>query len=152
MTSAGVDSGPILDARRWESLVWVRRVRDRIDREFDRPLDIETLARDAHMSAGHLSREFRAAYGESPYGYLMTRRLERAAGLLREGEVSVTDACLAVGYTSLGTFSSRFRQLFGVTPREYRRAPGDLAALPPCIGRQVGRPVRNEEDSGARPT
>src|ERR1700722_8758353 len=97
-------------------LAWLRRVRDRIDREYAQPLDVEALARGAHMSAGHLSREFKRAYGESPYGYLMTRRIERAMALLRRGDLSVTDVCFAVGSSSLGTFSSRFSELVGMPP------------------------------------
>jgi AraC-like DNA-binding protein len=102
-------------------LVWLRRVRDRIDREYAQPLDVEALARGAHMSAGHLSRQFRLAYGESPYGYLMTRRIERAMALLRAGELSVTEVCFAVGCASLGTFSTRFTELVGVPPSVYKQ-------------------------------
>ena len=97
-------------------LALLRRVRDRIDREYAQPLDVEALARGVHMSAGHLSREFRQAYGESPYGYLMTRRIERAMALLRRGDLSVTEVCFAVGCSSLGTFSTRFTELVGVPP------------------------------------
>jgi AraC-like DNA-binding protein len=102
-------------------LARLRRVRDRIDREYAQPLDIEALARGAHMSAGHLSRQFRLAYGESPYSYLMTRRIERAMALLRRGDLSVTDVCFAVGCASLGTFSTRFTELVGMSPGTYRR-------------------------------
>ena len=102
-------------------LAWLRRVRDRIDREYAQPLDVEALARGAHMSAGHLSRQFRLAYGESPYSYLMTRRIERAMALLRRGDLSVTEVCFAVGCSSLGTFSTRFTELVGVPPSTYRR-------------------------------
>src|SRR6185369_14547233 len=105
-----------LDAHRLADLVRLRRVKDRIDREFAQPLDVEALARGAHMSAGHLSREFRAAYGESPYSYLMTRRIERAMTLLRRGDLSVTEVCFAVGCSSLGSFSSRFSELVGISP------------------------------------
>src|SRR5919107_4228619 len=101
-------TGSPADAQRLSDLARLRRVRDRIDREYAEPLDVEALARDAGMSAGHLSREFRAAYGEPPYAYLMTRRIERAMALLRRGDLSVTEVCFAVGCTSLGTFSSRF--------------------------------------------
>src|SRR5437868_15492967 len=101
-------------------LALLRRVRDRIDREYAQPLDVEALARDAHMSAGHLSREFRRAYGEPPYAYLMTRRIERAMALLRRGDLSVTEVCFAVGCSSLGTFSARFTELVGVPPSVYR--------------------------------
>ena len=100
-------------------LARLRRVRDRIDREYEQPLDVEALARGEHMSAGHLSRQFRLAYGESPYSYLMTRRIERAMALLRRGDLSVTEVCFAVGCSSLGTFSSRFTELVGVPPSAY---------------------------------
>ncbi|WP_371878800.1 helix-turn-helix transcriptional regulator [Conexibacter sp. DBS9H8] len=124
----------------------MRRVRDRIDREYARPLTVAELARGVHMSAGHLSREFRRAYGESPYSYLMTRRIERAMALLRRGDLSVTEVCFAVGCGSLGTFSTRFRELVGISPSAYQRlGPGAVAGLPPCVIRQVTRPVRNQE-------
>jgi len=124
-------------------LAWLRRVRDRIDREYDQPLDVEALARGAHMSAGHLSREFKLAYGESPYGYLMTRRIERAMALLRRGDLSVTDVCFAVGCSSLGTFSTRFTELVGVSPSVYRQnEAGATAGLPACVAKQVTRPIR----------
>jgi AraC-like DNA-binding protein len=123
--------------------VKLRRVRDRIDREFDRPLDVEALARGVHMSAGHLSREFRRAYGESPYAYLMTRRIERAMALLRRGDLSVTEVCFEVGCSSLGTFSSRFTQLVGMSPSTYRvEAARALAGMPSCVAKQVSRPVK----------
>ena len=104
------------DPQRLRDLALLRRVRDRIDREHDRPLDVEALARDVHMSAGHLSRQFRAAYGEPPYAYLMTGRIERAMALLRRCDLSVTEVCFAVGCSSLGTFSSRFSELGGMPP------------------------------------
>jgi AraC-like DNA-binding protein len=127
-------------------LAWLRRVRDRIDREFAQPLDVEALARGAHMSAGHLSRQFRLAYGESPYGYLMTRRIERAMALLRRGDLSVTEVCFAVGCSSLGTFSTRFTELVGVPPSVYRRrAARTTAGMPSCVAKQVTRPIRNRE-------
>ena len=127
-------------------LAWLRRVRDRIDREYAQPLDVEALARGAHMSAGHLSREFRLAYGESPYGYLMTRRIERAMALLRCGELSVTEVCFEVGCSSLGTFSTRFTELVGMPPSTYRRNEGyATAGMPSCVAKQVTRPVRNRE-------
>ncbi len=124
-------------------LVQLRRVRDRIDREYAQPLDVEQLARGIHVSAGHLSRQFKAAFGESPYSYLMTRRIERAMFLLRESELSVTEVSLAVGCQSLGTFSTRFRELVGVPPSEYRqRGVSATAGMLPCIAKQVTRPVR----------
>jgi len=127
-------------------LTWLRRVRDRIDREYAEPLDVEALAHGAHMSAGHLSRQFRLAYGESPYSYLMTRRIERAMALLRRGDLSVTEVSLAVGYSSLGTFSSRFSELVGQSPSSYRREEArSTAGMSPCVAKQVTRPVRNEE-------
>ncbi len=127
-------------------LARLRRVRDRIDREYAQPLDVEALARDAHMSAGHFSRQFRAAYGESPYGYLMTRRIERAMALLRRGDLSVTEVCFEVGCSSLGTFSSRFTELVGMPPSEYRRRQARATAgMPSCVARQVTRPIRNRE-------
>ncbi|MEQ6899840.1 helix-turn-helix transcriptional regulator [Nocardioides sp. YIM 152588] len=132
--------------RRLRDLAQLRRVRDRIDREYARPLDVEALARGAHMSAGHLSREFKRAYGESPYSYLMTRRIERAMTLLRRGDLSVTEICFAVGYGSLGTFSTRFTELVGMSPSAYReRAASGAGGLPPCVSKQVTRPVRNGE-------
>ncbi len=135
------------DARqRRADLARLRQVRDRIDREYAQPLDVEALARGVHMSAGHLSREFRRAYGESPYGYLMTRRVERAMALLRRGDLSVTEVCFAVGCSSLGTFSTRFSELVGVPPSTYRRrAGGGDAGVPPCVVKQVSRPVRDRE-------
>ena len=127
-------------------LARLRRVRDRIDREYAQPLDVEALARGAHMSAGHFSREFRAAYGEPPYNYLMTRRIERAMALLRRGDLSVTEVCFEVGCSSLGTFSSRFTELVGMPPTAYRReAQRATAGLPACVAKQVTKPVRNRE-------
>jgi len=129
-----------------DDLARLRRVRDRMDREYERPLDVEALARDAHMSAGHFSRRFRAAYGESPYSYLMTRRIERAMALLRRGDLSVTEVCFAVGCSSLGTFSTRFTELVGMPPSAYRRQEaGATAGMLPCVAKQVTRPVRNRE-------
>ncbi|HKI59117.1 MAG TPA: helix-turn-helix transcriptional regulator [Trueperaceae bacterium] len=122
----------------------LRRVRDRIDREYFRPLDLEALARGAHMSAGHLSRQFKLAYGESPYSYLMTRRIERAMALLRCGDCSVTEACFEVGCSSLGTFSTRFKELVGLSPSAYReREAQATVGMPPCVAKQVTRPVRD---------
>ena len=127
-------------------LARLRRVRDRIDREYAQPLDVEALARDAHMSAGHFSRQFRLAYGESPYSYLMTRRIERAMALLRRGDLSVTETCFDVGCSSLGTFSSRFSELVGMSPSTYRsEAAGAMAGIPPCVVKQVTKPIRNRE-------
>ena len=132
-------------------LVRLRRVRDRMDREYAQPLNVEALARGVHMSAGHLSREFRAAYGESPYAYLMTRRIERAMALLRRGDLSVTEVCFTVGCSSLGTFSSRFTELVGMPPSAYRREAGrGTAGIPACVAKQVTRPVRNREAPAVR--
>ena len=132
-------------ARHLRDLARLRRVRDRIDREYAQPLDVEALARGAHMSAGHLSRQFRRAYGESPYSYLMTRRIERAMALLRRGDLSVTEVCFAVGCSSLGTFSTRFTELAGMSPGVYRRdAAQATAGMPSCVARQVTRPVRTQ--------
>ena len=138
----GVTSRPD-EAQRLRDLRLLRQVRDRIDREYAQPLDVAALARGVHMSAGHLSRAFKAAYGEPPYGYLMTRRIERAQALLRRGDLSVTEVCFAVGCSSLGTFSTRFTELVGVPPSEYRRrTAGGAPELPSCVSRQVTRPVR----------
>jgi AraC-like DNA-binding protein len=127
-------------------LAILRRVRDRIDRDYAQPLDVEALARDAHMSAGHLSRQFRLAYGESPYSYLMTRRIERAMALLRRGELSVTEVCFEVGCSSLGTFSTRFTELVGMPPSAYRRLEASATlGMPPCVAKQVTRPIRSRE-------
>ena len=124
-------------------LARLRRVRDRIDREYARPLNVEALARGVHMSAGHLSRQFKLAFGESPYSYLMTRRIERAMALLRRGDLSVTEVCFTVGCASLGTFSTRFTELVGVSPSVYRQeGAGAAAGMPSCVARQVTRPVR----------
>lgn len=139
--------------QRLGDLALLRRVRDRMDREYAQPLDVEALARGAHMSAGHFSREFRRAYGESPYGYLMTRRIERAMTLLRRGDLSVTDVCFAVGCQSLGTFSTRFTELVGVPPSVYRReAARSTVGMPPCVAKHVTRPIRNREAGAAGPT
>lgn len=125
-------------------LVLLRRVKDRIDREYAQPLDVAALASGVHMSAGHLSREFRRAYGEPPYSYLMTRRIERAMALLQRGDLSVTEVCFAVGFQSLGTFSTRFSELVGMPPSDYRRtSAGPAAGMPPCVVKQVARPVRS---------
>jgi transcriptional regulator GlxA family with amidase domain len=127
-------------------LVRLRRVRDMMDRDYARPLDVPALARAALMSPGHFSRSFRAAFGETPYGYLMTRRIERAKALLRRGDMTVTDVCMAVGCTSLGSFSSRFTELVGESPSAYRaRSHEQLAGVPACIAKIFTRPVRNGE-------
>src|SRR3954451_1843346 len=124
------------------NLAHLRRARDLIDREYARPLDVPTMARHALMSPGHFSRRFRAAYGETPYSYLMTRRIERAMALLREG-MSVTDACMAVGCTSLGSFSSRFTEIVGETPSQYRaRDHSELEVVPSCVSMVATRPRR----------
>ncbi|MGW7519101.1 helix-turn-helix transcriptional regulator [Streptomyces sp. NPDC054796] len=158
-----------VEAQRLSDLARLRRVRDRIDREYARPLDVEALARGVNMSAGHLSRQFRAAYGESPYAYLMTRRIERATALLRRGDLSVTEICFAVGCASLGTFTTRFTELVGMPPGVFRRRAADAAAdpagaastagdtgravtvegMPACVAKQVTRPVRNREAPAA---
>ncbi|MFJ3723714.1 helix-turn-helix transcriptional regulator [Streptomyces sp. NPDC090045] len=153
-----------VQAQRLADLARLRRVRDRIDREYAQPLNVEALAHDVNMSAGHLSRQFRAAYGESPYAYLMTRRIERATALLRRGDLSVTEVCFAVGCASLGTFTTRFTELVGMPPGAFRRqadAAADAAhaagtardagsapkveGMPACVAKQVSRPVRNRE-------
>jgi AraC-like DNA-binding protein len=140
-----------MNEQRLGDLVRLRRVRDRIDRDYALPLDVDALARGAHMSAGHLSRQFRAAFGESPYSYLMTRRIERAMALLRRGDLTVTEICFAVGCSSLGTFSTRFTELVGVPPSTYRRqeaeraAAGEAGEPPSCLVKKVARPVRNRE-------
>src|ERR1700712_3981891 len=137
---------------RLRDLVVLRRVRDRIDRDYAQPLDVEALARGANMSAGHLSRQFRLPYGGPPYGYLMTRRIERAMTLLRRGDLSVTDVCFAVGCSSLGTFSTRFTELVGMPPSAYRReAALATAGLAACGSEQVRNPLRNREAPLSRP-
>jgi AraC-like DNA-binding protein len=133
------------DDARLRELVAMRRVRDRIDREYGRPLDVEALAAGVHMSAGHLSRRFRETYGESPYSYLMTRRIERAMALLRRGDLSVTEVCFQVGCSSLGTFSTRFSELVGVAPSVYRERAAHVEGIPVFQAKQVTRPVRNRE-------
>jgi AraC-like DNA-binding protein len=128
-------------------LALLRRVKDRIDREYAQPLDVEALARGVNMSSGHLSRQFKLAYGESPYSYLMTRRIERAMAMLRIGDLSVTDICYAVGCSSLGTFSTRFTELVGVPPSVYREQEEarSTEGIPACLAKQVTRPIRNRE-------
>jgi transcriptional regulator GlxA family with amidase domain len=127
-------------------LARLRKAKDRMDRDFEQPLDVPALARSAAMSAGHFSRSFKAAFGESPYSYLMTRRIERAKMLLRRGDASVTEACFAVGCTSLGSFSSRFTELVGESPSAYRARSHEAAAvIPPCVVKVMTKPIRNEE-------
>jgi AraC-like DNA-binding protein len=139
-------------AENLRDLARLRRVRDRIDRDYAEPLDVAALARGAHMSAGHLSREFRRVYGESPYSYLMTRRIERAMALLRRGDLSVTDVCFAVGCSSLGTFSTRFTELVGVPPSVYQRdETRATAGMPSCVAKQLTRPIRNQEARTSKP-
>jgi AraC-like DNA-binding protein len=146
MTSSPATTQTLRDLKR------LRRVRDRIDRDYAQPLDVEALARGAHMSAGHLSRQFKLAYGESPYSYLMTRRIERAMALLRRGDLSVTDVCYTVGCASLGTFTTRFTELVGMSPGAYRRQEAQATAgMPSCLARQVTRPIRNREAPAREP-
>jgi AraC-like DNA-binding protein len=145
LTIALVTSNPDM-AQHLRDLKLLRRVRDRMDREYAQPLDVEALARGVHMSAGHLSRQFKIAYGESPYSYLMTRRIERAMALLRRGDLSVTEVCFAVGCASLGTFSTRFTELVGMPPSTYRAKTAHVTeGMPSCMEKQVTRPIRNRE-------
>jgi AraC-like DNA-binding protein len=138
------------EQQRLRDLALLRRVRDRIDREYAQPLDVEALGRGVGMSAGHLSRQFKAAYGEPPYNYLMTRRIERAMALLRRGDLSVTEVCFEVGFSSLGTFSSRFAQLVGVPPSVYReQSAGDMHGVAPCVAKRATKPIRNREAPAA---
>ena len=135
-----------MDQQHLANLAHLRQARDLVDREYARPLDVPTMARHALMSPGHFSRAFRAAYGETPYSYLMTRRIERAKALLRRGEMSVTDACMAVGCTSLGSFSSRFTELVGESPSAYRaRSHSAAPVIPDHVIKVMTKPVRNEE-------
>ena len=139
-------------AQHLADLARMRRVRDRMDREYAQPLDVEALARGINVSAGHLSRQFRIAYGESPYAYLMTRRIERAMALLRRGDRSITEVCFAVGCSSLGTFSTRFTELVGVPPSVYRREQErSTEGMLSCVAKQVTRPVRNREAPAGEP-
>jgi transcriptional regulator GlxA family with amidase domain len=129
-----------------DDLVRLRQARDRMDRDYAEPLDVPALARAALMSPGHFSRSFRAAFGETPYSHLMTRRIERAKALLRKGDLSVTEVCFAVGCTSLGSFSSRFTELVGESPSAYRaRNHDDSATIPACYAKMFTRPIRNGE-------
>ena len=135
-----------------KDLACLRRARDLMDREYDRPLDVPALARVALMSTAHFARQFRAAYGETPYSYLMTRRIERAKALLRHGDLSVTDVCMAVGCTSLGSFSSRFTEIVGETPSAYRaRCHDDSAVIPSCLTMLWTRPARRKDESADAP-
>lgn len=131
------------DRAKLADLARLRRARDRMDRDYAQPLDITKLARTALMSPGHFSRSFRTAFGQTPYSYLMTRRIERAKALLRRGDLPVTEVCYAVGFSSLGSFSSRFTELVGVSPSEYRaRDHRSAAEIPPCMVMLRTRPVR----------
>jgi len=131
------------------NLAHLRRARDLIDREYARPLDVAELARAALMSSAHFSRRFRAAYGETPYSYLMTRRIERAKALLRGGDMSVTEVCLSVGCSSLGSFGARFTELVGETPTAYRaRDHGGLSRTPGCVAKEITRPTRKASRIG----
>ena len=136
-----------------EDLAHLRRARDLIDREYYRPLDVPAMAQTALMSPAHFSRQFRAAYGETPYSYLMTRRIERAKALLRRGDMTVTDVCMEVGCTSLGSFSSRFTEIVGESPSAYQaRDHSHFAAIPPCVAKVLTRPSRNKEAQVGDPT
>jgi AraC-like DNA-binding protein len=136
-----------------EDLTHLRRARDLMDREYARPLNVPAMARAALMSPSHFARQFRAAYGETPYGYLMTRRIERAKALLRKGDLSVTEVCMAVGCTSLGSFSTRFTELVGETPSAYRARTHDVVAVVPgCHAQRMTRPSRFREARAASPS
>jgi AraC-like DNA-binding protein len=129
-----------------EDLAHLRRAKDLMDRDYARPLDVPALARAAHASPSHFARRFREAYGETPYAYLMTRRIERAKALLRSTDMSVTAISLEVGCQSLGTFCTRFREIVGATPTAYRATAQDVPAVPPCLVKTLTRPSRNRED------
>jgi AraC-like DNA-binding protein len=129
-----------------EELAHLRRARDLMDREYAKPLDVPAMARAAHASPSHFARQFRRAFGETPYAYLMTRRIERAKALLRGSDLSVTEISLAVGCQSLGTFSTRFREVVGMTPRAYRASAAPVPGVPPCGAMMLTRPSRNRED------
>ena len=138
-----------MTAEELANIAHLRRARDLMDREYARPLDVAALARAALMSTAHFSRQFRAAYGETPYGYLMTRRIERAKALLRRGDLTVTEVCFAVGCTSLGSFSARFTRLVGETPTAYRaRDHSTLVSVPGCIAKEATRPSRKPSRNG----
>jgi AraC-like DNA-binding protein len=155
MTEESRRYDPGMTPEQLADLARLRRARDRIDRDYAQPLDVPALARVALMSPGHFARQFKSAYGESPYSYLMTRRIERAMALLRRGDLSVTEVCFAVGCQSLGTFSTRFTELVGVSPSAYRKqhaAPvAEESELSPCVARRVTRPIRNREAVGRSP-
>jgi AraC-like DNA-binding protein len=139
----------IVTAEELANLAHLRRARDLMDREYARPLDVAALARAALMSTAHFSRQFRATYGETPYAYLMMRRIERAKALLRRGDLSVTEVCLEVGCSSLGSFSASFTQLAGETPTAYRaRDHGALARVSGCVAKDVTRPTRKSSRTG----
>ncbi len=145
---------PLVTPEELANLAHLRRARDLMDREYERPLDVAEVAGTALMSPAHFSRQFRAAYGETPHAYLMTRRIERAKELLRRGDMSVTEVCMAVGCTSLGSFSARFTEVVGETPSAFRsRDHSELAGVPGCIVRDLARPnlkrSRIEEALGA---
>ncbi len=132
-----------------DELRLLRQARDRMDREYAQPLDVPALARTAFMSPAHFSRRFREAYSETPYSYLMTRRIERAKALLRRGDLSVTDVCFAVGCTSLGSFSARFTEIVGETPSAYRaRNHDELGVLPGCMTMVATRPRKGRRRGG----
>lgn len=137
---------------RLDELALLRRARDVMDRRFAEPLDVAAIAAEAYMSPAHFTRRFKAAYGETPHAYLMTRRIERAQWLLRGGGLTVTEVCLAVGCTSLGSFSARFTQLVGRTPTAYRAGDhSSLIGVPSCVARLATRPSRNGEAPSPRP-
>jgi AraC-like DNA-binding protein len=132
-----------------DELAHLRRARDLMDREYAKPLDVPAMARAAHASPSHFARQFRRAFGETPYAYLMTRRIERAKALLRASDLSVTEVSLAVGCQSLGSFSARFHEVVGMTPRDYRATARTMPAVPPCVAMMFTRPSRNREVSAA---
>jgi AraC-like DNA-binding protein len=149
MSPAPSSLQPALQGMTAEELAHLRRARDLMDREYARPLDVPAMARAAHASPSHFARQFRRAFGETPYAYLMTRRIERAKALLRGTDLSVAEISLAVGCQSLGTFSTRFREIVGTTPRRYRASAHDVAGVPPCAARMLTRPSRNREEAAA---
>ena len=150
--SAGVGAGCHAGRVTPQDLSHLRRARDFMDREYQKPLDVPAMARTALMSPAHFSRQFREAYGETPYSYLMTRRIERAMALLRRGDLSVTDVCMAVGCTSLGSFSARFTEIVGESPSDYRaRDHRAGAAVPACVSKLLTRPSRNGEATRTAP-